>query len=521
MIHEKNNCDNLENENKLLRASLEEYKKKVSVFKEIEKLASFGFWELEIQENKLKWSDEIYIIFGCTPQEFEATYESFLSFVHPDDRQYVNNSYTKHLETKKEYNIVHRILSRNGELKYVNERCSSVFDANDKPIRSIGTVTDVTELNFLHNTLKESELKFKTVADYTYDWEYWLSPDNNFVYCSPACERITGYSPIDFLNNSDLLNQIIHKEDFGIFDKHYTQVCECKITDEIDFRITTKHNEIRWINHICQPIYDNNNIYIGIRGSNRDITDRKNIEIQLENSNRELIKLNSDKDRFITILGHDLKSPFTTILGFISLLSDNLYKYDIKKIEQYLNILSISATNTFNLLEDLLLWAMAQSGNMPFEPKEIEITLLCEEVAANLEAVAEKKNIEIKIYSTEEIIIFVDVNMIKTILRNLLSNAIKFTNENGLVQIFLERNKKNTIITVSDNGVGMNSESIEKLWNFAKPFTREGTNQEKGTGLGLLICKEFVEKHGGKLQVNSQIGTGSDFIFNIPDSGRD
>jgi len=236
----------------------------------------------------------------------------------------------------------------------------------------------------------------------------------------------------------------------------------------------------------------------------------------VEISNNKLLQLNADKDRFLSILAHDLKSPFLTIIGFLELLTKNVRNYEIKKIESQLAIISNSAITTYNLLEDLLIWIRSQMGKIPFNPYNFNFTLVCNEVIEILRANANAKNITIQIIETENTTIYADMDMIKTIMRNLLSNAIKFTNSGGTITIKYEQNPSNITISVADTGIGMTPQEMSKLFDVSQTHSAPGTANESGTGLGLLLCKEFVEKHSGKIWVESESGIGSEFKFMLP-----
>lgn len=237
---------------------------------------------------------------------------------------------------------------------------------------------------------------------------------------------------------------------------------------------------------------------------------------QLQEANLELNKLNADKDRFMQILGHDLRTPFTTLLGFSGILLENLRIYDIDKIENMIELIHKTSQQTFFLLEDLLLWSKSQAGRIPFEPRELVFKDVCMQVINSLMNNAEAKNIKINLRDNEETVVYADEQMLKTVLRNLLSNAIKFTNQNGQIDIFTEKSHSQTTITVSDNGVGIENENIDKILDITQHYVTKGTAKEKGTGLGLMLCKEFVEKHGGNLWVESEPGKGSSFYFTMP-----
>lgn len=235
-------------------------------------------------------------------------------------------------------------------------------------------------------------------------------------------------------------------------------------------------------------------------------------ELQLLSS--QLQKLNDDKNLFIRILAHDLKNPFNTLMSMSGLMVSNFQRYDRDEIEEQLNVFHRTAKQTFNLLEDLLLWSKSQAGSLPFEPQTFLFKFICNNALTSF--VNNSKNISFTCVASDDFNITVDLNMFRAIMRNLISNAIKFTHQNGQITISAERNKDYITICVSDTGVGIPQEQIAKLWDFTRAHTTAGTEGETGTGLGLALCKEFVEKHGGKIWVESQVGKGTDFYFTIP-----
>ena len=247
-----------------------------------------------------------------------------------------------------------------------------------------------------------------------------------------------------------------------------------------------------------------------------DISDRKQGEGQLEANEVILTKLNADKDRFISILEHDLKSPFSILLGFSDLLKENLRTYDMDEIEKQINIINASAQKTYNLLEDILMWVQSQAGKIPYTPRKLRFADICNEVIEILRSVANAKNITINHQITAELLVFADINMLKTILLKLISNAIKFTNPGGQVNIYTKTGQENVTISVSDNGIGIKPVILSTLFDIPQTNTTKGTANETGTGLGLLLCKEFVENHGGKIWAESIEGKGSNFKFSLP-----
>lgn len=275
------------------------------------------------------------------------------------------------------------------------------------------------------------------------------------------------------------------------------------------------NDTIIWIHFKSIPrVLDNQDIIW--TGTLDDITLRKQTEEEIKLKNAELQRLNADKDILMSILAHDLICPFNSILGYLELLTANLRHYDLDKIEEQITVVNHSATSAFHLLEDILLWARSQSGAIPFEPREFNLKLSFARVFDVLKPSADSKNISINIGDAEKINVFADVDMLNTILRNLVSNAVKFTNSGGQIHVSAEKNLSNVTISVSDNGVGIAPDVIPKLFDMTKLYSTRGTSNEKGTGFGILLCKKFVEMHGGKIWVESELGKGCEVKFTLP-----
>lgn len=246
----------------------------------------------------------------------------------------------------------------------------------------------------------------------------------------------------------------------------------------------------------------------------------KNQKILLEKSvalkTAELYELNASKDKFFSIIAHDLKNPFNTIIGFSEMLKEDIKTNDMATIEEYAGMINSSAVQTLSLLENLLEWAKSQTGNIQFNPVPIKLNNVLNEEFGILNDMAKGKNIELKNSIADDFLILADKNMIKTILRNLISNAIKFTHKNGKVEVKAFFDNNHAEISVSDSGIGMTKETTAKLFRIDVNLSTSGTENEKGTGLGLILCKEFVEKHQGKIWVETELGKGSQLKFTLP-----
>ena len=252
-----------------------------------------------------------------------------------------------------------------------------------------------------------------------------------------------------------------------------------------------------------------------------EIEQRLNAEKALIKSEAKLLESNKTKDKFFSIIAHDLKSPFNSIIGFSSLINKNFDKYNTKKQKEILGIINEGVQNTYKLLENLLTWSQSQRGKIEFKPEKINLYLLSKDAIEFSSQSANSKSIELNCQITKNININADKDMISSIIRNLISNAIKFTPKNGEVTInesliVDEKNKEFTKIIVTDTGVGIPEETQAKLFQISENISTEGTDSETGTGLGLILCKEFVEKHGGEIWVESEVGKGTLVCFTIP-----
>ena len=245
---------------------------------------------------------------------------------------------------------------------------------------------------------------------------------------------------------------------------------------------------------------------------------RIQLEKLVEAKTIELKELNASKDKFFSIIAHDLKNPFSTIIGFSELLREHLDKGIDTKPKEYARAIQSAALQTFRLLENLLEWAYTQRGKISFNPEKINLEDLIYEELEVLSETAASKGIELRCIIPENLNmnIFADKNMIRTIIRNLISNAIKFTNRKGQVILNASTDDGIVKISVADNGIGMTPDTLSKLFKIDANLSTRGTEDEKGTGLGLCLCRDFVEKHHGKISVESTPGNGSIFRISLP-----
>jgi signal transduction histidine kinase len=233
---------------------------------------------------------------------------------------------------------------------------------------------------------------------------------------------------------------------------------------------------------------------------------------------KELKGLIATRDKLFSIIAHDLRSPFTSLLGFSEILIKTIDKSDIKKSQELISRINTTSKSTFALLENLLEWSKTQTGQIEFDPEYLRLDQFIQDMSEEFTSTATLKLISLNFKQSDGVVAFADKNMLRTIIRNLISNAIKFTNAGGIINIHYVKYQDQIEVTVEDNGVGMDKDTLQKLFDLEINFTTPGTSNERGSGLGLVLCREFVEKHGGKIWVESESGKGSKFKFTLPES---
>jgi PAS domain S-box-containing protein len=301
----------------------------------------------------------------------------------------------------------------------------------------------------------------------------------------------------------------VHPDDFDFCLKTYVTAFDKREPFLMEYRMKNKFGDYCWIRDFGRPFYDLDNTFLGYIGSCYDITQIKANEIKL-------IELNAAKDKFFSIIAHDLKTPFCSILGFSEQIREMVNEKKYEQIGELTNIIWQSSNRAVDLIMNLMTWALSQSGRIKFNPEYFEIDPIVNEVILLMKSSAEQKFITITNMFLSGIKVNADKAMISTVLRNLISNAIKFTQANGKITIISTLNNSEIIISISDSGVGIPKAKLDKLFITDEGHSTKGTQEEYGTGLGLILCKEFIDKNSGKIWAKSEVGIGSTFSFSLP-----
>ncbi|MEI7594897.1 MAG: PAS domain-containing sensor histidine kinase [Bacteroidota bacterium] len=366
----------------------------------------------------------------------------------------------------------------------------------------------------LSESLSLSEEKYRKIFENVQDMFFQADRNGIVIEMSPSVYRYSGYTSQELIG-TEMAKYYYNPEDRERFVSILKQNRE---VSDYEIKMKGKNGNIVYTSVNAHLLFDNNNNYIGVEGSLRDVTERKKMDDMLRKKNEELSTLNAMKDKFFSIIAHDIKNPFNHIIGFSSLLNKNASKYDVDEIQKYSKIVYESSLITYELLEELLTWSKSQSGQLNINTEIFDFTAIIEDVVLKYNYLSQNKLIEIKTEINHVSRVFADEPTIKTVFRNLLNNAIKYTNENGCIIVATEENEDFIKVSITDNGIGIEKDDIEKLFRIDSSTKAIGTSGEKGSGLGLILCKEFVEKNGGEIGLYSEFGIGSTFFFTVPKS---
>lgn len=366
------------------------------------------------------------------------------------------------------------------------------------------------ELKKREEILKLSEAKYRSLIENLSDIIYTFDLKGYLTYVSSAVTKY-GYTPEELIGKN--LDYLVHEDDIPKFRQYTMELLRGNFHP-----VTIKlYHKDRTILHFQTT----NSVFIEhrkkkINGVLTDITDRILMENDLKSSEHKLLEANQSKDRFFSILAHDLKSPFTGILGFSEFLITEIGDLSADEISEFAERINSSAKAILELLNNLLDWSRIQTNRLKFVPDRVEVDTILHHVNSILLPLTYEKEIELILEVEEGLAVNADKDMLETVIRNLISNSIKFTPRNGSIIVTADKVGEFVEFSISDSGVGMSEDTMSKLFKMDEFVTTIGTENEKGTGLGLLLCYEFIKKHGGLLEVESREGEGSTFSFSIP-----
>jgi len=397
---------------------------------------------------------------------------------------------------------------------WVSTTKAPLLDLKGSIVGTFGISRDITLRKRAEEQLKQSEERFRTIVENLGEGVAIVNEKEEFVFTNRMADeifgvkkgRLIGRNLREFMSESqfqEILNQTGQRKK-GVHSKYETE-------------ITRPNGEKRLILVSTVPKFDSAGNFEGTVGVFRDITQRKNNELTIQNQNVELKEINSQKDKLFSIIAHDLRSPFNSFLGLTEMMEKELHQMTLGEIQTIARNLKESATRIYNLLSNLLEWSRIQRGTIEAAPQGFLLNDVVQQCTDALLDMTNHKGIIIINKIPPDFEVYADPNMLQIIIHNLLTNALKFTPTHGIVSLNAKQlNTDEVEISVSDTGIGMKNEMVKKLFRIDVNSNRPGTNGEPSTGLGLLLCKEFVEKHRGKINVSSKEGNGSTFRFTLP-----
>jgi len=531
---------------------------------EAQRIAHVGSWELDLLKNELTWSDEIYRIFGLPPQEFGATYEAFLDAVHPDDRDYVNSSYTCSVERDVPYDIMHRIVRKsNGEVRYVHEKCEHTRDASGRIVKSVGTVQDITELKQAEEALRqrESELNESQRLAHIGSWDWNATTDT--IWWSDEYYRIYNLDPKLPPPNYIEHLKVYTSESAARLDPAVKRSMETGEPYELDLELADPSAATRWIVARGEAKRDASSRIWGLRGTAQNITERKMAEekirrlneeleqrvitrtadlekmslelqdsqralmnivddlnrktLELEDANNKLKELDRLKSMFIASMSHELRTPLNSIIGFSSVLHDGwIGQVNAEQKENLATILR-SGKHLLSLINDVIDVSKIESGKIEITHEDFDVYDVVSEAVELFKKDIQDKGLDLKVEPIH-LAVHTDRRRLLQCLVNLISNAIKFT-EKGSVRVTakLIRSSEWIEISVEDTGIGIREEDLTRLFRAFVRLHSPLSTSVKGTGLGLSLTKKIVtEVLGGEISAQSVYGKGSRFVIRIP-----
>lgn len=480
-----------------------------------------GNWEYHLDTQIIMASEGAVKLYGVDRDVFK--YHEIRKIPLAEYRPKLDDALQKLIEEDQPYDIEFKIKTIDtGEIKDIHS--VATYD-KDKRIL-FGIIQDITDRKLAEEKLKAQKRFFEqmfsqsSVSTQILDKEGWCERIN------PKLSEIFGVKPehiegklYNILKDEGVKQGGVLSHLEKVFNEGKT--AEWDVLFDIGIAAESQNIEVAekkkvWYHNWAYPIFDENDRLSHVIVQHTDITDRKNAEESLIESEMRLRELIATKDKFFSIIAHDLRGPFNSILGLSNMLVGQARENDFEGMVEYAEIIQNSSQHAMNLLKNLLEWARSQTGRIEFFPEYVEAASLVNEAISLLNDMASQKAITISATIPRNALVFADKAMIGTILRNLITNGVKFSHPGGHITISAEKKKQELVISVVDNGVGISKRSIGKLFRIDQTYSAVGTRDEMGTGLGLILCKEFIEKHGGSIWVESEAGKGSKFSFSIP-----
>ena len=439
---------------------------------------------------------------------------SFISLIEENKRSYFQIFLDKSFSTTDTQKAEFRIIGKDNNYFHTLAYAKRVVDVDPENKLCSVTLVDLTHYKIQEEVIKESQARFENMAN-TAPVMIWIADvDGLFSFLNKVWLDFTGNEMGADLGMNWLKN--VHPEDLEKLLGQYQDAFSSKTSFSCEFRFKRKDDVYRWIMINGTPRFSREGIFMGFIGSCADISEQKESEEKVRIINSELAEINATKDKFFSIIAHDLRSPLSGLMQILLIMEEDFDSLENDEKLEMITEVAITSKRTYELMENLLEWSSIQTGVIPFNPQEITLITLLDNLRELYNQNLINKGITLKINIDPEASIFADKKMTETIFRNLVSNAIKFTHKNGTISVSSDRGDDMVVVKVIDTGVGIRPKELSELFKVEKVQSSPGTGKERGTGLGLVLCKELVEKQNGKIWVESKEDEGTTFYFTLP-----
>ncbi len=486
-----------------------------SLLQQAESITRIGSWEWDIKSNRILWSDEFCRICGVEPGEIPATKENGFAFIHPAEKDMAEKILENTFKTGNPYSIELRLITHSGALKYVHSRGIIIRNKTGWNEKFIGTFHDITALKILENSIEQTQLKFQYLIEHSVDVMLLVNDKREIIFASPSVHQMMGYEPGEIIGIR--LGALTPEEDLKEMLVRYEKIVsspELPIT--MEYRVKTKDGKVLWVEGTINNLLHREGIN-SIVINQRDISKRKETETlmhqlneNLEKQARELIASNIELERFAYIASHDLQEPVRMVNGFLKLLQKKYESQLDSNALQYIHYAVDAGDRMKMLINALLEYSRLGTKKLVYGPVDMNeeikrVIHLFDKMISSTGAVIAIKDLPV---------IYADKIQMRQLLQNLVGNALKYrAQEPPEINISAENNNDFWIFCIADNGIGINKKDSSRIFEiFQRLHIR---NEYSGTGIGLSICKKIVEIHGGKIWMEPNEPTGTEFYFSI------
>lgn len=457
-------------------------------------------------------------IYGLKQEELLGS--CFYDMVPDEDRDFVVQNVQKLTKEHPINEYEYRVMLADGKIRWQRwiDRALLNSDGGIVEYQSVGM--DFTKLKETEAALIESTSKLQAIVHNTVVGIGVVNDQGNYILVNKRFLEMMGYDSEDDIyqmNNIDLT----HPDFIETSKENLSQLLNGEVNEyNIEKKYIRKDGSEFWGDLYVSPIRKINGKITEVVGIITDINEKKQFELQLKENEQKLKELNTTKDKLFSIIAHDVKNPFNAILGFSALLKNNLDSYSKEEIRNYVNHILAGSENVYKLLDDLLVWAKTQLGQIQVKKREFNLYDLVHNAFDSFSIHARNKNVHLENKVPKNITMFADYEMLRFVIRNLVHNGIKFSNDGGKVECRAihkrEQGRSYIELSIKDSGIGIRPEKLAVLFNVGEFMATSGTSEEKGSGLGLHLAYDLIEKSNGLMTVKSEVGKGTEFIICLP-----